>query len=74
MSNIHEFGPEAQLTVYVRPVEVSDLPSEVRDAAEGAERLYALHTAEGERLALVKDRDMAFFLARQNDLSAVSVH
>ena len=74
MSNIHEFGAEAQLTVYVRPVEVADLPSEVRDAAEGAERLYALHTSEGERLALVKDRDMAFFLARQNDLSAVSVH
>ena len=74
MSNIHEFAPDPQLTVYVRPVEVSDLPSEVQDAAEGAERLYALHTSEGERLALVKDRDMAFVLARQNDLSAVSVH
>ena len=70
----HPFGVETPETVYVRPVSVDDLPREVRDAAMGATQLYALHTAKGERLALVKDRDMAFMLARQNDLAAVSVH
>lgn len=60
--------------VYVRAVPVSDLPEEVREAAGGATALYAVHSAQGERLALVKDRDLAFLLARQNDLAPVSVH
>ncbi len=60
--------------VYIRPVLVSDLPSEVQEQAEGIETLFALHNAAGERLALVKDRNMAFALARQNDLSPVNVH
>ena len=60
--------------VYVRSVAVSDLPREVREAADGATELYAVHSAQGERLALVKNRDLAFMLARQNDLAPVSVH
>ena len=42
--------------------------------AQGLEQLYALHDAAGERLALVRDRSLAFMLARQNDLAPVSVH
>ena len=60
--------------VYVRPVSVADLPAEVQEAAMGATELYAVHSAQGERLALVKDRRLAFLLARQNDLAPVSVH
>ena len=60
--------------VYVRPVAVADLPSEVQEAAMGMTELYAVHSSEGERLALVKDRRLAFLLARQNDLAPVSVH
>ncbi len=60
--------------VYVRAVPVRDLPRDVRDAADGATELYALHSAKGERLALVRERDAAFMLARQNDLMPVSVH
>ena len=60
--------------VYVRTVPVAELPEEVREAAGGAKELYAVHSAEGERLALVKNRDLAFMLARQNDLAPVSVH
>lgn len=60
--------------VYIRPVAVSDLPAEVQEAAMGATELYAVHSAEGERLALVKERRLAFLLARQNDLAPVSVH
>lgn len=60
--------------VYIRSVAVSDLPDEVREAAMGATELYAVHSAQGERLALVKERRLAFLLARQNDLAPVSVH
>jgi len=60
--------------VYVRPVAVVDLPTEVQNAADGAEMLYAVHNADGARLALVRDRKLAFVLARQNDLSPVNVH
>lgn len=60
--------------VYIRRVDMDSLPDEVREQAPGLDSLYAVHGIDGERLALVKDRDMAFFLARQNDLSPVSVH
>jgi len=60
--------------VYVRAVNVEDLPEDIRPQVGGLKKLYAVHSAEGERLALVRDRDMAFVLARQNDLSPVAVH
>ena len=61
-------------TVYVRAVAVADLPEEVQQEAEGRDVIYALHRANGERLALVADRRMAFALAVQNDLAPVAVH
>jgi len=65
---------DADKIVYVRPVDVADLPREVREMATGFETLYAVHDAQGTRLALVKDRKLAFVLARQNDLAPVNVH
>lgn len=66
--------PQNQRIVYVRPVNTVDLPDEIREQAGGAERLFALHAPNGDRLALVKDRHMAFSLARQNDYTPVNVH
>lgn len=60
--------------VYVRPVEVIELPEELRAQIEGTDRIYAVHDSDGQRLALVKDRALAFHLARQNDLAPVNVH
>lgn len=60
--------------VYVRRVPMSDLPAEVRMQAPGLDSLYAVHGVDGERLALVRDRHMAFALALQNELQPVSVH
>ena len=60
--------------VYIRPVAVADLPDEVQREAEGIDRLYAVHDADGERLALVRDRKLAFVLARQNNMAPVNVH
>ena len=60
--------------VYVRPVAVSELPDDIQAQAEGLTNLYAVHNADGERIALVRDRRLAFVLARQNDLAPVNVH
>ncbi len=60
--------------VYVRPVAVDDLPQEVRSRVPGIGALYVVHSEDGARLALVKNRQLAFMLARQNDLAPVSVH
>jgi hypothetical protein len=61
-------------TVYVKPIQVTDLPREVRDQAEGLEMIYAVHDAEGQQLALVGDRKLAFTLAREHDYAPVMVH
>ncbi|UWQ21356.1 DUF1150 domain-containing protein [Jannaschia sp. W003] len=63
-------------TVYVRKVALVDLPRAVREEARetGLEELYALHREDGEQVALVGDRTLAFTLARQNHLNPVSVH
>ena len=67
--------PEAgERIVYVLPVAVADLPDDIRQQAMGAETLYAVHTAAGERLVLVRDRQLAFALARHNDLAPVNAH
>lgn len=67
-------GADDDRIVYVRPVNVADLPDEVQEQVGNAKTLYAVHDANGQQLALVKDRRMAFVLARQNDLSPVAVH
>jgi hypothetical protein len=60
--------------VYVKAVDVADLPAEVREQAGELSQLFAVHNAEGEQLALVADRKMAFLLARQYDMQPVTVH
>lgn len=61
-------------TVYVKTIAVSDLPREVRDQAGDLEQLYAVHDAQGQQLALVGDRKLAFTLAREHDYAPVMVH
>ena len=65
---------ETQAIVYVKSVPVAELPKEIRAQAEGLDKLYAVHNVEGEQLALVRDRKMAFVLARQNNMVPVGVH
>ncbi|RDC71507.1 DUF1150 family protein [Rhodovulum sp. 12E13] len=67
-------APEERAIVYVRPVPVAELPEEVRAQVSGIDNLYAVHAETGERLALVKNRELAFVLARQNDMAPVNVH
>ncbi|ARC89827.1 DUF1150 family protein [Rhodovulum sp. MB263] len=60
--------------VYVRAVKVAELPEELQRQAPDLDKLYAVHDANGDRLALVRDRKLAFILARQNDMAPVNVH
>ena len=64
-------NPKGQAIVYVREMAADELPDDLRGSHA---RLYALHDAQGNRLAVAPDRRLAFALARQNDLSPVSVH
>lgn len=74
MNTKYDFGDAGENTVYIRSVRADSLPAELRQQIEGLDSLYAVHGVDGERLALVKDRKLAFFLARQNDMTPVSVH
>jgi len=71
-TDVHTKG--ADPIVYIRRVNVADLPEDVQRKAPGIEQLYAVHDAEGSRIALVGDRKLAFVLARQHDMMPVSAH
>lgn len=74
MNTPFDFNQDGRRIVYVKEVDVADLPEEVRAEAGGRAHLYAVHDSEGQQLALVADRRMAFVLARQNDFAPVAVH
>jgi hypothetical protein len=66
--------------VYVRPVKAKDiLGSTPVEAIKGFEldpdqTLYAVHRADGARLAVMADRESAIAAALAHELAPVSVH
>ena len=66
--------------VYVRPVSAAQVMAETPTGRiEGFEldpsqTLYAVHRADGERLAVMTDRDSAVAAALAHELAPVSVH
>ena len=69
--DLEKFGQDV---VYVKPILVAELPAEMRAKVGDLEELFAVHNAEGEQLALVADRKLAFHLARENNMHPVTVH
>jgi len=65
--------PDSRIA-YIRQVPVETLPDEIRAQLPGISQVYGIHTEEGECLALARDRNLAFVLARQHDLAPVSAH
>ena len=72
---------EAQRKIcYVRPVLARDVRDEIEVDADNPVSfsddsvLYALHAADGARIALMSDRDIAFAAARQHEMMPVSLH
>lgn len=64
----------ADRIVYVREVMVDDLPEVLREQMPGLDVVWSVHGIDGRQLALVADRKLAFHLAREHDLTPVSVH
>lgn len=66
--------------VYVRPIKASDvLGATPVEAVQGFELdpdqiLYAVHRADGARLAVLVDRESAMAAALAHELAPVSVH
>ena len=63
--------------VYVREILAKDVINDIEDIdVELApdQVLYALHGADGERLAVMLDRETAFAAAQAHDMAPVSVH
>lgn len=57
--------------VYVREASPAALPDHMKSIPG---KVFAVHDLEGNCLALTQDRNVAFALARQNDMKPVSVH
>ncbi|KAB7610436.1 DUF1150 family protein [Amylibacter sp. SFDW26] len=75
MDNEFDFAYHGQRRkVYVRSVKNSDLPEDLQIETNGFDKIYAIHSEDGEQLALVKDRELAFAVARTNDFVPESVH
>ena len=60
--------------VYVRAVKPNELTAEMRAQTDDIEELVAVHASNGDRLALINGRRLAFELARQHDMTPVDVH
>ena len=74
-----EFG--GKRLVYIRAVAAHEVADELVDEdgdimidLPDDAILYSVHAANGERLALVGDRALAFAAARQHEMNPVSVH
>jgi hypothetical protein len=70
-------GPDL---VYVRPISAAEILAEPQvRLADGVsidpeQMLYAVHRADGERLAVMTDRETAVAAALAHELAPVSVH
>ena len=60
--------------VYIRAVQVADLPADLQAKVGDLSTVYSVNRPDGERLALVADRTLAFVLARQHKMDPVNVH
>lgn len=73
-------GSSVPEVVYVREVLASEVATDstLQDARGQAiapdQILYAVHSADGERLAVMMDRETAFAAAVAHELAPVSVH
>jgi len=60
--------------VYIKTVAVTELPLDLQRQVGSDKTLYAVHKADGERVAVVENRALAYSLARDNDLTPMTLH
>lgn len=78
-SELAELG--GRKLVYIRAVfardvmdDLAEVDGELSFDIKEDSTLYSVHSADGERIALVGDRELAFAAARQYEMNPVSVH
>jgi hypothetical protein len=74
MENQLDLGLEGERVVYLKPVDVADLPLEVQEQAGDLDMLYAVHNAEGNQIALITNMRLARELASEYQVSLHNVH
>ena len=74
MNTKFDFRQSGEKIVYVKSVQVADLPEDVQAQAGGLTQLYAVHRSNGEQIALVANRKLAYVLAREHEFTPVTVH
>ena len=74
MRTPYDFEKLEDRMVYVKPINVRDLPREVQEQAEGLETLFSVHDADGQQLALVATESLALVLARENNYAPQPIH
>lgn len=60
--------------VYVRPINVEDLPEDIQDELGNVDTVYAICDDEGTQLALVNGEDLAYTVARHHDYEPYSLN
>ena len=63
--------------VYIRTIRAAEILNDIEDVdfdLDPNQTLYVLHGADGERLAVMLDRETAFAAAEAHDMEPVSVH
>jgi len=69
-----KFAEIGRNVVYVKEIQACALPEALQEEAGDQQTIFAVHNADGEPLALVGDRKLAFYLARANALLPATVH
>lgn len=64
----HQLPPEQFADLWVEDL------AYIKPKQVGENRMYAIHTADGSEVAVVKKRELACATITQNDLEPVSVH
>ncbi|KQI69108.1 hypothetical protein SAMN05428995_101704 [Loktanella sp. DSM 29012] len=68
-----DFADLGQNIVYLKQVQVDDLPDDVRQQAGDLDTLFAVHNTKGEQVALVASEGIATHLAAEHDMQLVTL-
>ena len=68
------FDVMGQNIVYVKPVLAADLPDDMQEQVGDLKTVYSVHDKDGAQVAIVANKRLAFHLAAENNLHAVTVH
>lgn len=60
--------------VYLRQVELAELPSDLLEQVDSAQQLYAVYHEDGEQIALIESVSLAKDLAEEHRFELHQVH